>query len=525
MKKLTSFALSLSLVATLATPLTATAVNVDEKFPAVSTYTGYADVSSNDWFYANAKLCYETGLMTGTDAGFAPNSVMTVAEVVMIAARFHSLSNGGDGVIGNDGANWYDSAIGYIAGIAVLNGTTLGTDVLNIILAPTAQATRLDFLKILALMVDKAFLTPINSITSLPDTSDSDVLAFYNAGILTGTDTSGTFQPTKTLTRAEAAAMISRLVRTELRQDFTPTMVEIAPVITPSTNETYVDYGLKLLNLSSDSIAVTTNDFNLTVGSLVPYLASNTTYLAQLCYYEGMEFDWSNTIGDTSFSTYVLSHSINSALFDAWITDMIPNVTLSAEVEAYIASVDPLEYQLYGMNLSDYRKMFEVEARIDQASTTLATNPNYIAWMAANPLYAAKHILVDNDIIAELFHEVLVYDPSQFDTLMNEHSTDPGLASNPDGYIFTTGEMIAEFETVVKQTAVGGISAPFESTFGWHIVQRLDVPTSYYTESYIDQLFSTYVSTATTNFTEAFGSVNLASFYTALAHVQSELLD
>ena len=46
--------------------------------------------------------------------------------------------------------------------------------------------------------------------------------AFYNAGILTGTDDSGTFEGDKRLSRAEAAAMIARIVRPSLRRRFTP---------------------------------------------------------------------------------------------------------------------------------------------------------------------------------------------------------------------------------------------------------------------------------------------------------------
>ena len=65
-------------------------------------------------------------------------------------------------------------------------------------------------------------LSPINSITALPDTGSADVLRFYNAGILTGTDDSGTFEGDKRLSRAEAAAMIARIVRPSLRRRFTP---------------------------------------------------------------------------------------------------------------------------------------------------------------------------------------------------------------------------------------------------------------------------------------------------------------
>ena len=65
----------------------ALAAGTEEKFPAVNTYSGYADVQETDWFYQNAKLCYETGLMTGTDVGFEPGKFLSQAEAVALAAR------------------------------------------------------------------------------------------------------------------------------------------------------------------------------------------------------------------------------------------------------------------------------------------------------------------------------------------------------------------------------------------------------------------------------------------------------
>lgn len=65
---------------------------------------------------------------------------------------------------------------------------------------------------------------------------------------------------------------------------------------------------------------------------------------------------------------------------------------------------------------------------------------------------------------------------ADFDTLMNEYCEDPGLASNPDGYIFTKGEMVAEFETAVYAMKEGEISDIVESSFGYHIIKREPLP-------------------------------------------------
>lgn len=83
-------------------------------------------------------------------------------------------------------------------------------------------ATRQDLFACLSEVVPSEALPAINSISSLPDTDDEEVLRFYNAGILTGMDKSGTFDGDKPLTRKEMAAMLSRIARPSLRVKFTP---------------------------------------------------------------------------------------------------------------------------------------------------------------------------------------------------------------------------------------------------------------------------------------------------------------
>jgi hypothetical protein len=62
----------------------------------------------------------------------------------------------------------------------------------------------------------------INTVNSLPDVSDSsvygsEILAFYRAGITRGNDDNGTFNPTSSITRAEAATMFLNLVDSSSR--------------------------------------------------------------------------------------------------------------------------------------------------------------------------------------------------------------------------------------------------------------------------------------------------------------------
>lgn len=90
---------------------------------------------------------------------------------------------------------------------------------------PAKTATRGDFVEALhATSAD--LLTPkLNDISDFPDAGTEYgakeladmVLDFYNAGVMTGKDSKGTFDGSGTLTRAEAAAIVARIIDKSLR--------------------------------------------------------------------------------------------------------------------------------------------------------------------------------------------------------------------------------------------------------------------------------------------------------------------
>ena len=101
----------------------------------------------------------------------------------------------------------------------------------------------------------------------------------------------------------------------------------------------------------------------------------------------------------------------------------------------------------------------------------------------------AKHILIStkdkngNDITdeaelkkikdkANAVHKTAL-SGADFDELIKKWGEDPGMASNPDGYVFTYGEMVEEFEKTAFALKDGAISAPVKTQYGWHIIKKI----------------------------------------------------
>ena len=273
MKKLAALILSAALLVG-----SAAAISPEEAFPKVNEYPGFIDVEAGSWYEDPARICAEVGLMQGTGHAFAPFQILTVGEVAAIAARMNEAITGDPIPMATpkpgETLPWYFSYVKYLE--------DLGIDVPD----PEKQATRQEFVSILAAVVPEEMLSPINTITTLPDTKDEAVLRFYNAGILTGVDDWGTFAPGNSLTRAETAAMVARVARTDLRQTFTP-----------------ADYTPFTAAWLKPSDVLFTN--GTTAGAWLPYVQELIDGLEADCAAQGMEFNWFNTVDSVTFLDYV----------------------------------------------------------------------------------------------------------------------------------------------------------------------------------------------------------------------------
>ena len=70
---------------------------------------------------------------------------------------------------------------------------------------------------------------------------------------------------------------------------------------------------------------------------------------------------------------------------------------------------------------------------------------------------------------------------ADFDALIAEYNEDPGMTTNPDGYVFAEGTMVDEFYEGTKALAENAVSDPIKTSYGWHVILRLPLRDADYT--------------------------------------------
>ena len=170
------------------------------------------------------------------------------------------------------------------------------------------------------------------------------------------------------------------------------------------------------------------------------------------------------------------------AVFDAYMTS---EMNIDQEFFEKLVSISLLSQKLFTAQYGEAGENYSDE--------------DTLAFADDNGIMAAKHILlatIDTDTrealsdeeIAEkrqraedLYAELsaLVADAEalekRFDELTAEYTDDNGYAAYPDGYVFSEGEMVQQFEDAVKAMEVGALSEIVESDYGYHIILRIPV--------------------------------------------------
>ena len=178
--------------------------------------------------------------------------------------------------------------------------------------------------------------------------------------------------------------------------------------------------------------------------------------------------------------------------YDRIVEGLFSDRPTDADVEAYIADEDILRAKHILLMTVD-------------SSTREPLEESVIAEKKATAEDILKQLQESDDLLAD------------FDTLMNEYSEDGGLITNPDGYTFSSGEMVTEFEAGTRALEYGQISGIVESPYGYHIILRLDPDSDTLRQdclaSLVHDQINAWVSEAELDFTEEYSNLDPRMFY------------
>ena len=183
----------------------------------------FNDVSKADWYYDSVRSAWYNGLIDGvTKYEFQPDSTLTVAQAIKLAAALYQMEHEGKVCLTNGETKWYDTYVSY----AIANGIIEQSYASYTDAQMNAPVTRGEFVHIFYGAKDG--YTDISTVVdnAIPDVKMTDKFAaeiyeLYRAGILTGSDVKGTFHAASTIKRSEAAVILLRMYDSSARMPIT----------------------------------------------------------------------------------------------------------------------------------------------------------------------------------------------------------------------------------------------------------------------------------------------------------------
>ena len=257
------------------------------------------------------------------------------------------------------------------------------------------------------------------------------------------------------------------------------------------------------------------------------YMQANqiNNYFTQMSSYYGIQYDWDEPYeegGDTTYAQLAVENAGRMLCQLYGIEDYAAEnkITLSAADEeaiaeglksdiAAVAGEDGAEEQFNEKLAETYlpRDLYDRISRIDRlynAGFTAEYGENgdkisdkeAVQYLEDNGYLSANHILLmtidpstresltDEEIAEKKMEAEKIADElsaikdrdelaKRFAELKDEYCEDTGKTAYPDGYVFTEGTMVSEFEDTVKSLKAGEVSGVVESSYGYHIIMRL----------------------------------------------------
>lgn len=457
-KRIISSLLAIALVIALAPQ------SLAAEFSKINTYESskFSDVSAKDWFSAVVASSYELGLMKGSSENtFNPSGNISVAETVALAARIHSIASGGNGEF-EQGSPWYKVYADYALEKKIIKDTYKDYN---------AKISRANFAFILANALPEKDLEAINDVPtgSLPDVADDykagSIYKLYRAGVLTGSDEFGTFNPDSTITRAEVAAIVSRMADKTQRKKLD---LKWKTTVSAEIFRSAVAY-VNVMMMQSSGIAL--SDY---LDESVGYGMNGADMLKQQTFSLINEFEAVRLFSREN--GIVITEAEKKAADIAGQRESFKAAGINDAFYDYL-----LESQIY------YNKLTELFGEDGK----YGADKNAIAEVLSQNYIRVKHILIqaeqgsaDYKEKEALAKKILqkISRGEDFEKLLAEYGEDPGMKTNADGYVFDSygytpdgSQMISEFVYASTALKIGGVSEVVPSAYGFHIIKRYPI--------------------------------------------------
>ena len=246
-------------------------------------------------------------------------------------------------------------------------------------------------------------------------------------------------------------------------------------------------------------------------------------YFRQMASFYGLAADWEGSVGDGSGMTYAqyAVHETNENLSNILAYRRFAageQISLSEEQQAQLtdealakallgenATVEQLtaELEKEGFGIETFRRIRETNLQLDAffddcygENGEKVTDEEAVAYQEEKGYVSAGHILLmtidpntgdklEEAAVAEkklkageIADELrAIADPEQrerrFLELKAELCEDGGKIAYPNGYTYTAGTMVKEFENAVNALEPFEVSDPVESAYGYHVIMRL----------------------------------------------------
>ena len=278
---------------------------------------------------------------------------------------------------------------------------------------------------------------------------------------------------------------------------------------------------------SDDEVVMTACGKDITWGEYYAWFYMNgkqvESYFEQMAMYYGVAADWTGSTGDGLGTTYAqlpamstedtllrfaavekLADERGISLSDESLAQL-EDLALAQAILGEGATVEELSESLaeMSMDIDGYKRITAVNLLYSELlnaqygeNCELVDEEAVALWLGEQGYVSANHILfmimdkatgekVDEATAAEkkaladeIYAELSAIEDTEelvvrFKELKEQYCEDNGKTYYPDGYTYTPGRMVAEFENAVNAMEDYGLSQPVESSYGYHIILRM----------------------------------------------------